>query len=246
MTIFDDMKTPNKYDLKFYPADSGEKKPFAIICPGGGYFMVASSVEGEPFAKKLNELGYSAFVLRYRVRKKARQPAPLDDLARAIRHIIDNAAQYGVETNGYSLWGSSAGGHLAGLFASERVCSGTYGLPQPSTVILTYPVITMGEISHRDSVRNFLGSNPTEEEIYAASVENNVNANYPPTFLWNTKTDKTVNPQNCVLMQTALEKFGVDCEFMQFESGEHGAGLGTGTPCEPWFAAAVKFWEKHI
>ena len=233
------------FTLKFYPAKGNEKKPFALICPGGGYEIVADWVEGEPFAKKLNSLGYSSFVLYYRVGFAAKYPAPLDDLAGALSYILKNAEKYNVFTEGYSLWGSSAGGHLAALFASKRFCRDKYNLPQPSALVLIYPVITMGKLSHKGSVKMLLGENPENEEIKAASVENNVDANYPPTFLWNSKTDKSVNPENGVIMKNALDNFGIDNCFMQFETGEHGAGLGEGTECEAWFESAVKFWKKH-
>ncbi|MCR5207264.1 MAG: alpha/beta hydrolase [Eubacterium sp.] len=246
MSFLKDYFTVNAYGLKFYKADGDGKKPFALICPGGGYAMVSSHNEGEPFAKKLNSLGYNAFVLRYRVREQAKCPAPLDDAARALKHILDNAEEYGVLKDGYSLWGSSAGGHLAALFASERICKNTYKLPQPSALVLIYPVITMGELTHEDSKNNFLGRNPLPEEIKAASVEENVNASYPPTFLWNSKEDDCVHPDNGLIMKNALDKFGVDCRFMQFEKGAHGAGLGTGTECEPWFDEAVAFWKEHV
>ena len=65
------------------------KYPAIIICPGGGYSMICSFVEGLPYAKRLNEQGYSAFVLYYRCRKKARYPAPMEDLARALGDILN-------------------------------------------------------------------------------------------------------------------------------------------------------------
>ena len=65
-----------EYELIPYLINDGEKHPFAIICPGGGYFMVASHKEGDPIAKELNKRGYHAFVLYYRVRRKARYPHP--------------------------------------------------------------------------------------------------------------------------------------------------------------------------
>lgn len=75
----------NEYHLTAFPVK--HKAPFALICPGGGYGMVCSFVEGKPYAKALNKLGYSAFVLRYRTKDKARFPAPMDDLARAVDYI---------------------------------------------------------------------------------------------------------------------------------------------------------------
>lgn len=94
------------YELKYFPAKVDKGHPFALICPGGGYSCVMSSVEGAPVAKALNALGIPAFVLRYRTGKTGRCPVPMDDLARAVREILDgNGPRWQVETKGYSVWG---------------------------------------------------------------------------------------------------------------------------------------------
>lgn len=81
------------YGLKEYVIRDGRKHPFALVCPGGAYEMVCSFIEGLPYVKKLNEMGYSAFVLYYRCSEKAKFPAPQDDLARALRSILGRAEQ---------------------------------------------------------------------------------------------------------------------------------------------------------
>lgn len=100
----------NDYELKEYAIRDGKQHPFALVCPGGGYQMVSCYNEGRPFALELNRRGYSAFVLRYRCKSKARFPAPQEDLARGLREILDHAGELGVDVSGYSIWGSSAGG----------------------------------------------------------------------------------------------------------------------------------------
>lgn len=236
----------NQYHLTCYPAPDGKKAPFALICPGGGYVMCVGNGEGIPYAQKLNKAGYAAFVLRYRCRGKAYRPAPLEDVAIALRDIIDHADEYNVETGSYSLWGSSAGGHLIGSFGSEAHGWKHYGLPRPGALVLIYPVITMGELTHKGSRKYFLGKHPTAQDIADWSVENLVTPAYPPTFLWNSKTDSCVNPQNGELMAAALEKSGVEHRFIQYATGTHGCGLGRGTEVEPWFGEAVTFWETQL
>ena len=83
-----DAHRANKYFLKPYLINDGEKHPFAVICPGGGYSMVCSAGEGRPFAEELNKLGYHAFVVYYRVKDKARYPNPQEDLKRAIEEVF--------------------------------------------------------------------------------------------------------------------------------------------------------------
>lgn len=111
-----DFWRPNRRGLKKYLLRDGKTHPFAVICPGGGYSMVCNFLEGEPYAKKLNAMGYHAIVVYYRVKQKARFPAPQEDLAWAIREILDHAETWNLDTENYSVWGSSAGGHLAASF----------------------------------------------------------------------------------------------------------------------------------
>ena len=231
-----------RYGLKEYVIRDGKQHPFALICPGGGYEMVCSFVEGVPYAKKLNELGYSAFVLYYHCGKDARFPTPQDDIARALRDILSRADQLNIDPEGYSVWGSSAGGHLAASFGTESMGYVQYGLPKPGALILSYPVITMGELTHAGSRKNLLGKNPTEEMIRLTSVENQVTSHYPPTFLWCGDADKTVSPENSRAMAKALQENHVPCQFEEYPGVDHGVGLGEGLACEPWFGEAVKFW----
>lgn len=239
-----DWYAPNRYALKHYPAPGGQKAPFAVICPGGGYGMVASSVEGKPYAKKLNEMGFSAFVLRYRCGRKARFPAPMDDLAQAVRYILAGAERLNVQRAGYSVWGSSAGGHLAASFGTQNMGYSHYGLPKPGAIVLAYPVISMGPLGHSGSTRNLLGKCPDSHRVRTASIDQNVSQNYPPTYIWNSTTDELVSPQNGALLADALQAAGVPHVYRRFESGRHGCGLATGTDCEPWFAQAVSFWRS--
>lgn len=87
-----DFWRPNRWGIRPYLLKDGRKHPFAIIVPGGAYGMVCSYVEGLPFAKALNEKGYHAIVAYYRVKNKAKYPAPQDDLERAIREVFAHAA----------------------------------------------------------------------------------------------------------------------------------------------------------
>ena len=83
-----DVLSPNQYRLddRFVLRD-GKRHPFAILCPGGAYWMVCSYIEGVPIARKLNKAGYSAFILHYRTKEKALYPAPQDDLAMAVKDM---------------------------------------------------------------------------------------------------------------------------------------------------------------
>lgn len=74
------------------------KRPAVLVIPGGGYGGVCEATEGEPIARKFNELGFHAFVLHYRVAPH-RFPEPQEDVFRAIRLIRANAGKWCVTPN---------------------------------------------------------------------------------------------------------------------------------------------------
>lgn len=240
---FLDTYRQNAYGLKPYLIRDGKTHPVAVICPGGGYRRVCSFVEGQPFAKKLNAMGYHAVVVYYRVKDRARYPAPQEDLARAVREIHKNADRWKLDTRGYSVWGSSAGGHLAACFGTEAMGYAHYGLPKPGAMILIYPVVDMGEKTHPGSREFLLGDHPTQEAVFHTSIQNRITPTYPPTFLWWGDSDETVHPDNSRMLRRALEENGVVCRCIEYPGIGHGVGLARGLSCEDWFEKAVAFWE---
>lgn len=236
----------NAYELVPYLVQDGKKHKVAVICPGGGYNMVCSFVEGEPFATVLNAMGISAVVVYYRCRELAGFPAPQDDLARAVQEVLQRAEEWNLDTEGYSVWGSSAGGHLAGSFGTENMGFRKYGLPKPGAMILIYPVVTMGEHTHEGTRNNLIGPKASREMQEYTSVERQVTPDYPPTFLWCGSADSCVPPENSHLLAAALQKCGVPCRFIEYPGVEHGVGLGEGLACQGWIFKAVDFWMGQI
>ena len=231
---------PNRMGVKPYLIKDGKTHPFAVICPGGAYGMVCSYVEGMPYAKALNAMGYHAAVVYYRVKKKARYPAPQDDLERAIREVFAHAADWNLDTENWSLWGSSAGGHLAASIFTEGK-----NVPKPNALILIYPVVTLGKETHAESRGNLLGRDPDPMLLDRLSVERHITKDFPPTYVWNGTADTSVDPKNARMLAEALEKAGVFYRHEEFEGVGHGVGLAKGTNAEPWFDHAVSFWEEQ-
>ena len=229
--------------LEKYILRDGKKHPVAIICPGGGYHRVCSFVEGLPFARKLNAMGYSAIVVHYRCGSKYPYPVPQEDLARAIRLVLRNKDRWNLDMDAYSLWGSSAGGHLAASFGTDAMGYKNYDLPKPGAILLSYPVITMGDATHAGSRNYLLGPDRTPERIQFASVEKQLTDDYPPTFLWTGLDDHTVDPKNSYMLAQALAQRNISHRFLPIEAVDHGVGIGEGLPCEGWFEQAVAFWE---
>lgn len=226
-----------------YVIRDGKKHKCAIICPGGGYFAVCSYIEGVPIAKRLNQLGISAFILYYRVKEEAVYPNPQDDLAKAIRLIREKADEYQVDMEDYSIWGSSAGGHLVGSFGTEKMGYPRYGLPKPGALILSYPVITLEKaLTHQGTRDTHIGADASPEKEKEFSVHTNVGDDYPATFIWCGDADDTVPPENTKMMDRALTAHGIRHTCTIFPGVKHGVGPGSGTSAEGWINKAVDFW----
>lgn len=242
-----DTERKSKYELIWdYVINDGKKHQIAIICPGGAYYNVCSYVEGKPFAQYLNQKGISAVIVYYRVNEEAHYPNPQDDLARAIKEVISKADELNLDMDNYSVWGSSAGGHLVASFGTEHMGYVKYGLPKPKSLVLIYPVITMNpEYTHLDSMHNLLGNNPTEEEIKFTSVELHVTKNYPSTYIWCGADDSCVSPMNTKLMIEALKGAGVKYASNIYPGVDHGVGLAYDLSAEGWIDKAINFWVSN-
>ncbi|PYS89202.1 MAG: alpha/beta hydrolase [Acidobacteria bacterium] len=208
-----------------------------LVLPGGGYSHLSEVKEGSDVAKWLNSLGVSAFVLKYRLGMLYHQPNQLLDAARAIRTVRARSKDWGVDPNRIAILGFSAGGHLASTLGThfdagkpdgkdviERASS------RPDLLILIYPVITMGELTHKGSKLNLLGQNPTPELVKLYSNELQVTKDTPPTFLVHTMTDTAVPVENSMMFAAALRSANVPVEFHLYEQGPHGFGLAPTNP----------------
>lgn len=242
-------ETPQKKRVKLDCYTVGNDAPSVLIMPGGAYSMVSDANEGKPYAEYMQAHGYNAFVLWYRVGAAARYPAPLEDVARAMQFLRSHASDWHLDRTKIALMGSSAGGHLAALFAVDYKMFDTeyegavYGL-KPSALVLSYPVITMGKLTHTVSRRRLLGllSGRTEQNL--ASVEKRVSETYPPTFLWHNRDDQSVPYENSQMLADVLHEKGVLCELHLYEHGGHGIGLAEGTDAEGWIHQAFAFLQS--
>ena len=223
-----------------------EEAKFAVVCAGGGYESVCSFVEAFPVAQALNEMGYHAFVVNYRVGQDAHFPNPMDDLANAVSYILEHGEEFRIDTQDYAVVGFSAGGHLAASFGTESLGYKKYALPKPGMMMLAYPVVTMGKYTHRGSRLNLLGKeNISNHEIQDHfSIEKQVTAAFPTTYLWQCEADNTVPVENSRMLAEALEQCGVAFKYRLYPGNAHGWGLATGKEAEGWLEEAVEFWEE--
>ena len=228
-----------------------------VVCPGGGYHSLAPS-EGKDYALWLNEMGISAFVLKYRLGSAGyHHPAMLNDAARALRLVRAHAAEYNIDQNRVGIIGSSAGGHLASTLlthfdAGDAQSTDTIEQQssRPDLGILCYPVITMGSFTHKGSHDFLLGDHPQAGLEKLLSNEEQVTTATPETFIFATSDDKVVPVQNSLLFGTALANAGVAFELHIYPYGRHGIGLGSFGKWEParrhpWTKACAAWLRSH-
>ncbi len=230
--------------LAAFPVEHPAK--YVLICPGGGYENICAMAEGYPVAKKMNELGYAAFVLQYRVDpEKPLKDRPLEDVAKALTFINQNAERFHVIPGEYAIAGFSAGGHLAGSFCVKELGYEKYSLPRPEAVFLSYPVVTLGEEAHVGSRNALLGVDSTEEERKRYSVEQHVTKEFPPVFVWQCDGDDTVPFANSRMLVEELNRHQVPNSYEVYHSTAHGWGAADGTLADNWILRAVRFWDEQ-
>jgi acetyl esterase/lipase len=240
----------------FFPPPGKASGAAMVICPGGGYAGLANH-EGEHYARFLNEQGIAGFVLKYRLGSAGyHHPAMLQDAARAVRTVRAKASEWKLDRKRIGIMGSSAGGHLASTLLThfdagkpDAVDAIEKESSRPDVGILCYPVITMTatEFSHKGSITNLLGKNPSAELLKELSNELHVTKETPPCFLWHTDEDKGVLVENSLLFAQALRSAGVPFDLHIYEHGPHGMGLGSReyspSKWHPWTKDCI-FWLK--
>jgi acetyl esterase/lipase len=240
--------------IDFYPAPADKSNGTAvIICPGGGYSVLAIKHEGSQVAEWFNSFGITAFVLKYRLPDTAimvnKTIGPLQDAQKAIRIVRRNAKEWNIDPYKIGIMGFSAGGHLASTL-STHYNQKVYELvdsisARPDFSILIYPVISMDTtITHMGSRINLLGKNPSPDLVKLYSNELQVNDSTPPAFLVQSMDDNVVPVRNSIDYALALKEHNIQCELHLYEKGGHGYGLGRTNDTESSWPEACKMWLK--
>ena len=243
----------------FLPKTDADARTAVIICPGGGYAFEAETKEGVDVAKRLNADGIAAFVLKYRLphgeAPAADQlPMPQQDMLRAIQLVRSRAAEWKLDPKRIGVMGFSAGGHLAATAAT--MYDEANELPvhdaiskqsaRPDFAVLLYAVISMEpNVGHTGSRNNLIGKTADATLSRRFSTDEHVTANTPPLFIAQAKDDKTVPFHNAELMNAAAEKAGVPHEFISFDHGGHGFGLGDNADTKTWFPKCLEWLRKQ-
>lgn len=239
----------------YLPTKMAASKAAVMICPGGGYSILAAGHEGSDMAKWFTDRGIAAFVLKYRLPDNRTQTlpreVPLTDAMQGLRMVRQQASQYGIDPNRIGVMGFSAGGHLAATLATHYN-KGPKADEQakPNFAILLYPVITFGEKAHGGSRDKLLGADKADPALLDFySNEKQVSATAPRTFLVHAMDDKGVPVDNSILYYQACVNSGVPAEMHLYPTGGHGFALRTKpeesvsnwpAACENWLRSFLK------
>lgn len=203
-----------------------------IVCPGGGYSILAIEHEGFKVAEWLSGMGYTAFVLQYRVPKN--QSGALQDAQRAMRYVRGNRKKWKLEADKIGVLGFSAGGSLCARL-STRYAEALYPRQgdldsvsaRPDFTVLIYP-------AYLDK-----GNNKT------LTPELKITEKTPPMFLFVAKDDHYANSSR--VMTAALREKMIPTELHIHPEGGHGFGMKKGNAaaavwpplCAAWLAKQI-------
>lgn len=227
----------------FLPPKEKATGTAVIVCPGGGYFVLAVNPGGFDVVKKLNEMGIVVFVLKYRIPDDNtmlnKEIGPLQDAQRAIQLVRMKAAGWNIKPDRIGMMGFSVGGHLvstAGTHFDRAVIENNKHISlRPDFMVLIYPLISFDDsIGHLFSRENLIGKNPSPEKIKEFSSDQQVTSNTPPAFIVQCGDDDEVKVENSLCFYEALRRNGVPAELHIYQKGGHFFGLNNPATKDQW------------
>jgi len=209
----------------FRPPASRNTGASVVVCPGGGFSILAWDLEGTEVAKWLNDIGVTAIVLKYRVPTRNQDPswlAPVQDAQRAIRLTRTHAKSWQLDPDKIGILGFSAGGKTAGMAALldeaqyKSVDKGDEHSFKPNFAVLVYAAWFVNK----------------ENTALLEDIE--VSEKTPPMFFAHA-FDDPIRVENSLHLCLALKKHNVRSELHVYSEGGHGYGLReNGQPVTTW------------
>ena len=242
----------------FLPSERNATGEAVVVCPGGGYSVLAYDWEGIDIARWLNSRGIAAFVLKYRLPGSKSNiiphKSPLMDAQRAMRLVRHHAEEWNVDPAKIGIMGFSAGGHLASTLSTH------YDLGDPSSSdpveqvscrpdfsVLVYPVISFNEkITHSGSRTNLVGADADAKLVDYYSNELQVTEDTPPAILIHSDDDTGVPVENSIEYYKALRANKINSELHIYPYGGHGYSLAIGRGHLSTWPDRVIEWIRYL
>ncbi|MDR1379943.1 MAG: alpha/beta hydrolase [Tannerella sp.] len=208
-----------------------------IVCPGGGYNILAYDLEGTEICDWLNDLGITAVLLKYRVPRREgleKHAAPLQDAQRAVSYVRAHAGELNINPARIGIMGFSAGAHLSAM-ASNHPQEHTYPAvdacdghsSRPNFCLLVYPAYLSGET------------------VGALSPEIKVSSATPPTMLVQAEDDKS-HINSSLSYYYALKEAGVPATMHLYSKGGHGYGLRDTKAVVNEWPERAEYWLRSL
>jgi acetyl esterase/lipase len=244
-------------DISVYlPSKKNRTGEAVVICPGGGYRILAYDWEGEDIAKFWNSKGVSAIVLKYRLPSSGAQIEPhkssLMDAQRAMRMVRYHSEDWRIDKGKIGIMGFSAGGHLASSLSTHYDSGNPMSADpiekescRPDFSILMYPVISFtGDFQHSGSRKALVGEDEELMEYFSSELQ--ITEDTPPAILIHASDDRSVAVENSIVYYQALIKHGVSAEMHIYPYGGHGFSLAVGKGHLAGWPERVWEWVKYI
>lgn len=196
--------------LTVFPAERSDQAPAVVVCPGGGYRILAMNHEGTEIAEWLNSLGVTALLLKYRVPEN--RDGAFADAQRAVGFARTQAEEWNINPRKIGIMGFSAGGHLSARVSTQfhtciyqPVDSADSSSVRPDFTMLIYPAYLVDD------------NNAIQQDVL---VDNHT----PPTMLIQAQDDG-VGVENSVYFYAALTRRDIPAQLHVFAHGGHGYGM---------------------
>lgn len=222
----------------YRPAPEKDTGTAVVVCPGGGYSILAMDLEGTEICEWLNSVGVTGVLLKYRVpagRTSPRQAAPLQDAQRALGLVRQHAKDWHLNEKQIGILGFSAGGHLSALASTDYEKRSYNPIDaadelscRPDFTILIYPA--------------YLTAKGEPEKL---APELKVNSQTPPAFLVQTQDDG-VGVVNVMTYARSLQTAKVSAELHVFPKGGHGYGLRPSDNAVSHWPAYAEGWMRGL
>lgn len=208
-----------KPGMKVVLPKSDKPMKAVVICPGGGYAMLATMHEGMMWNFFFSREKVATITLTYRL-PHGHHEVPASDVYQAIRIVKEHAKEWNIDPNQIGVMGSSAGGHLASTVATHAADD-----VRPAFQILFYPVITMDKrYTHMGTHDNLIGKDASPELETLYSNEKQVTEKTPRAFIVLADDDDVVPSINSAWYFAALKDHGVPANIHVYPTGGHGFG----------------------
>lgn len=217
----------------YHKRDKSSPRPTVIYIHGGGWVGGSKEASVLRIAPYL-EMGFNVVNVEYRLGRVARAPAAVEDCRCALRWVVRNASEYGIDPERLVVTGRSAGGHLSLTTGMLPVSAGfdaeciSGAEPGVAAVINFFGItdvadLMAGKPNEKTYAVSWLGSQRDRKEIAkAVSPVHYVGKDLPPVLTIHGDADRIVPYSHAVDLHKRLDAAGAENELLTIPGGGHG------------------------